>query len=92
MATRDIIVVGASAGGVDALVQLARDLPADFPASVFVVCHFPPTARSVLPAILSRSGPLPATHAADGERFVPGHIYVAPRIATCCSSRTGPCV
>ncbi len=78
MASRDIIVVGTSAGGVETLVRLVRGLPAGFPASVFVVCHVPPTARSVLPAILSRAGPLPATHAADGEAFVPGHIYVAP--------------
>src|SRR5205085_8246445 len=40
--------------------------------------HFPAGGRSVLPEILSRSGPLLATHAADGEPFRPGHIYVAP--------------
>jgi two-component system chemotaxis response regulator CheB len=78
MAGRDIIVVGASTGGVDALIRLVRGLPADFPASVFVVSHFPPGGMSVLPQILSRSGPLPAKHAADGEAFLPGHIYIAP--------------
>lgn len=78
MTSRDIIVVGASAGGVEALVEIARDLPAGFPASVFVVCHSPPGGQSVLPEILSRSGPLPATHAEDGEAFHPGHVYVAP--------------
>lgn len=78
MAIRDIVVVGASAGGVEALVQLARGLPPGLPASVFVVCHFSPTAHSALPEILSRAGPLLATHAADGEPFVPGHVYVAP--------------
>jgi two-component system chemotaxis response regulator CheB len=78
MPTRDIIVVGTSAGGVDALAQLASGLPAVFPASVFVVCHFPPGGHSILPEILSRSGPLLARHAADGEKFKPGHIYVAP--------------
>ncbi|MBN9121173.1 MAG: chemotaxis protein CheB [Planctomycetes bacterium] len=78
MAGRDIIVVGTSTGGVEALVELARGLPPGFPASVFVVCHFPPGGRSVLPEILSRAGPLTAKHAADGEPFYPGHIYVAP--------------
>jgi two-component system chemotaxis response regulator CheB len=78
MAVRDIIVIGASAGGGETLAQVVHGLPAGFPASVFVVCHFPPGGRSILPQILSRSGPLLATHAADGEPFHPGHIYVAP--------------
>lgn len=77
-AGRDIIAVGASAGGVDALVQLVRGLPTGFPASVFIVCHFPPGVRSVLPDILSRAGALLATHAIDEEAFFPGHVYVAP--------------
>lgn len=78
MAYHDIVVIGASAGGVEALTRLVRDLPPGLPASLFVVCHFPPSHRSVLPDILSRSGPLLATHAIDGEVFNPGHIYVAP--------------
>lgn len=78
MAGRDIIVVGASAGGIEALMLLARELPAGFPAAIFVVCHIPPANRSLLPDLLSRSGPLLASHAATGEHFYPGHIYVAP--------------
>ena len=78
MAVRDIIVIGTSAGGVDALARLVSGLPAGFLASLFVVCHFPPGGRSVLPEILSRSGRLLAAHARDGEVFVPGQIYVAP--------------
>jgi two-component system chemotaxis response regulator CheB len=78
MPSRDIIVVGASAGGVEALTQMVRGLPASLPASFFIVCHFPSGGRSVLPQILSRSGPLLAVHAADGEPFLPGQIYVAP--------------
>jgi len=74
----DIIAVGASAGGVEALSALARDLPGDLPASVFVVLHVPSQSTSVLPAILKRAGPLPARHPYDGERIEPGHIYVAP--------------
>jgi two-component system chemotaxis response regulator CheB len=78
MSGRDIIVVGASAGGVETLAELARGLPPGLPASLFVVCHFPPGGRSVLPQILSNAGPLLATHAIDGEPFHPGHVYVAP--------------
>jgi two-component system chemotaxis response regulator CheB len=78
MAGRDIIVIGASAGGIEALTLIARALPRGFPASLFVVCHFPPGGKSVLPDILSRAGPLLAVHPNDGDLFYPGHIYVAP--------------
>ncbi len=74
----DIIVVGASAGGVEALVEVARALPADLPAAVFVVLHIPPSGPSMLATILGRAGALPATTARDGELFHTGHIYVAP--------------
>jgi len=78
MAHRDIVVIGASAGGVEALTRLVRDLPPGLPASLFIVCHIAPTHRSMLPEILSRSGALLATHVIDGEPFHLGHIYVAP--------------
>jgi two-component system chemotaxis response regulator CheB len=78
MPARDIIVVGASAGGVESLCRLVQGLPAGLPATLFVVCHFPPAGRSVLPEILSRQGPLLVTHAQDGETFHPGQVYVAP--------------
>ena len=52
---RDIIVIGASAGGVEALSRLVQGLPPGLPAALFVVCHFPATGRSVLPEILSRT-------------------------------------
>lgn len=74
----DIIVIGASAGGVEAVTAVARGLPPDLAAAVFVVVHFPPWSRSVLPRILDRAGPLPAAHARDGEAIQPGRIYVAP--------------
>jgi two-component system, chemotaxis family, protein-glutamate methylesterase/glutaminase len=78
MAKRDLIVVGTSTGGVEALRRAVSGLPSGFPASVFVVCHVPGNHRSLLPEILSRAGPLLASHPADGEPFYPGHIYVAP--------------
>jgi two-component system, chemotaxis family, protein-glutamate methylesterase/glutaminase len=77
VAVRDIIVLGASAGGIEAAVQVVHKLPAGLPAAVFVVMHFPPTATSLLPQILERAGTLPASHAVHGERFEHGHIYVA---------------
>jgi len=78
MPERDIIVVGASAGGVETLTTLVRGLPPDLPAAMFVVLHFPAHATSLLPAILSRAGVLPARHAEDGEEIVNGRIYIAP--------------
>lgn len=74
----DLFVIGASAGGVEALVRLVRGLPAGLPASLFVVLHTPPESRSVLPEILNRTGPLPAAAAVDGEPIEHGRIYVAP--------------
>ena len=78
MPGHDIIVVGASAGGVEALSQLVTDLPADLPAAVFVVTHISPYGKSFLPDILSRKGALRAAHAQDGEAIANGRIYIAP--------------
>jgi two-component system chemotaxis response regulator CheB len=78
MAGRDIILIGASAGGVEALKALVRGLSADLPAAVFVVLHVTAEGPSHLPEILTRSGPLPAAHARDGERVHHGCIYIAP--------------
>jgi two-component system chemotaxis response regulator CheB len=78
MPPREIVVVGASAGGVEALAELAHGLPAGLPAAVFVVLHLPPDARSHLPEILNRAGSLPCSHAVDSGLIQRGHIYVAP--------------
>lgn len=78
MAKRDIVVIGASAGGVTALKELATALPPDFKAVIFVVLHLSPHSPSYLPEILNHAGPLKASHPTDGERMQPGHIYVAP--------------
>lgn len=58
--------------------MIARGLPADFPGSIFVVMHIPVQSQSLLPAILSRMGPLPAVHPVDGDPIKPGYIYTAP--------------
>jgi two-component system chemotaxis response regulator CheB len=78
MPGRDIVVIGASAGGVETLRSLVAGLPADLPAAVFVVVHFPIDQLSILPRILGRSGPLPAAHARSGEPIQASRIYVAP--------------
>jgi two-component system, chemotaxis family, protein-glutamate methylesterase/glutaminase len=78
MPGHDIIVVGASAGGVEAFSRLVADLPAGLPASVFMVLHIPPMAGSALPEILGRRAQLPVAHAIDGEPIEPARIYVAP--------------
>jgi two-component system, chemotaxis family, protein-glutamate methylesterase/glutaminase len=73
-----IVVIGASAGGVEAVSTIVRELPVSLPAAVFVTLHFPATGTSFLPRILARMGRLPVMHPRDGERLERGHIYVAP--------------
>jgi two-component system chemotaxis response regulator CheB len=75
---RPLVVIGASAGGVETLRTLVRGLPADLAAPVLIVLHISPAATSVLPSILDRAGPLPATTPRDGERLHAGRIYIAP--------------
>ncbi|MDX2231373.1 MAG: chemotaxis protein CheB [Leptolyngbyaceae cyanobacterium bins.349] len=78
MVGHNIIVVGTSAGGVETLTRLVQRLPANLPAAVFVVMHFPAFGVNVLPQILSRQGTLPAVHAAHNEAIQLGRIYIAP--------------
>ena len=73
-----LIAIGASAGGIEAIAQVTKALPPDLPAAVLIVVHFPAHGKSVLPKILNRYGPLPASHAEDGAAILPGHIYIAP--------------
>ena len=75
---RDLVVIAASAGGVEALINLVRELPAALRAALLVVLHRPPTRDSRLPRILRQAGALAATHAQDGEPIRTGQIYVAP--------------
>src|SRR3954463_12262124 len=78
MSVTRLVVVGASAGGIDALSRLAAGLPADFPAAVCVVLHTSAQSPGVLDGILNRAGKLPAHAVKGGERPQPGPIYVAP--------------
>ncbi len=74
-----IIVIGASAGGLDALTRLVAQLPKAFRAPVFIVNHMAPDAsgQALLDA-LRDNGNLPCSEARDGQSFKSGHIYVAP--------------
>jgi len=75
---QDVIVVGASAGGVAALPKLIESLPKDLPASVFIVLHISAQGPDLLPEIIRRTASLSVTHAVDGEKIRQGHGYVAP--------------
>jgi two-component system chemotaxis response regulator CheB len=74
----DLIVIGASAGGVETLRRVVAGLPADLPAAICVVVHIAPTSPSALAHILQRAGPLACRQAADGDTLRPGMILVAP--------------
>jgi two-component system, chemotaxis family, protein-glutamate methylesterase/glutaminase len=76
MNKRNIIVVGTSTGGVEALCELNKHLPQDLAASVFVVMHI--GTETMLPQILSRCGNLPAVIAEHKKRYKRGCIYCAP--------------
>jgi len=84
--TPSMVVIGASAGGVDAIRSLARALPADFAAAVCIVLHIG-SHKSELPWLLNQLGPLRASHPKDGDPIRPGEIQVAP----CDSLNLGRC-
>ena len=78
MPRKDIIVIGASAGGIEPVRTILAGLPPDFAGSLFVVMHTSPDAPGLLDVIFNRAGALAAVLANDGERIVPGRVYVAP--------------
>jgi two-component system chemotaxis response regulator CheB len=78
MPARDIIVIGASAGGVDAIRKLVSGFSADLPAAIFVTIHVTAKSDGVLPALITSASPLIAAHPKDGETIRTGRIYVAP--------------
>lgn len=73
---RDIVVIGASTGGIEALREVVQTLPPDFPGSIFVAMHIGPV--SLLPEILARSTKIKTVAARHGDQIQPGRIYVAP--------------
>jgi two-component system chemotaxis response regulator CheB len=77
MLTKRLVVIGASAGGIEALRDLVHGLPTDFAAPIAIVLHTSPQSPGLLHEILTRSGPLQAVEARDGERLQAGRIYVA---------------
>jgi two-component system, chemotaxis family, protein-glutamate methylesterase/glutaminase len=78
MGSNQIVVIGTSAGGIEALREIAASLPHDFPSPLCVVMHMSPESPGILDDILTRSGPLQAVMPRDGQRLAPGFIYVAP--------------
>lgn len=88
MTGHDIIVVGASAGGVEALTRLVNNLPPDLPAAIFVVLHISSQGTSVLPKILNRSvqkhqnASLQASHPLDHEKIQHGRIYIGNAVSS----------
>lgn len=79
MATHDIVVLGASAGGIETCGRLLDRLPADLPAAILIVQHLHPEQPSMLDQILGRFTALPVRFAEDGEAIHPGQVYIAPR-------------
>jgi two-component system chemotaxis response regulator CheB len=73
-----VVGIGASAGGVDALIRVVRQLPASFPAAICIVLHVPSSGRSLLAAILGRQTELEVVVAGDDQKLQPGRVYVAP--------------
>src|SRR4051812_11948376 len=78
MPTNHLVVIGTSAGGLDALRSLVAALPPEFPVAICVVIHTAPQSPGVIHEILSRSGQLPAVSPRNFQRIAAGHIYVAP--------------
>lgn len=75
---RDLVVMGASAGGVEVLTRVVKGLPTDLRAAICIVLHVAPGSPSMLAHILGRAGPLPCRAARDGERLRQGVVLVAP--------------
>jgi two-component system, chemotaxis family, protein-glutamate methylesterase/glutaminase len=78
MVNRDVVAIGTSAGGFEALLFLAKGFQKNFPASVLITIHLPSEFRSSLDEILTRAGPLRATFANEGEGIEKSRIYIAP--------------
>lgn len=85
----DVIAIGASAGGLEPLVEILEGLPPHFPAAILVVVHTAADGDGHLARILSRSSKLPVTFGRDGEPVTSGRVYVAPPDAHLLVTRRG---
>jgi two-component system chemotaxis response regulator CheB len=74
----EVVAIGASAGGVEALSRLLPELPTNFGPAVLVVVHVRPDSPSLLAELFAARCPLPVIEPNDKERIVGGTIYVAP--------------
>lgn len=78
MAGASLIVIGCSAGGIEALLTLVSGLPRHLGPALCIAQHLSPSRPSHLPAILTRLGTLPASFPADGARLLAGAIFLGP--------------
>jgi two-component system, chemotaxis family, protein-glutamate methylesterase/glutaminase len=78
MPAQDIIVIGGSAGGLEALSTMLGGLPRSLNAALVAVLHTSPQGGGVLPQVLERACTLPVKYPAEGESIQRGHVYVAP--------------
>jgi two-component system chemotaxis response regulator CheB len=76
---RDVVVIGASAGGVSALRELFGKLPSDLDAAIAVVLHRSPVVESALAPVLAWRSAIPVLEVIEARLLEPGYIYVAPR-------------
>lgn len=76
--TADILVIGSSTGGPEALLQMLKELPPDIRVPMLIVQHMPATFTGILAANITRLCGIAAAEAADGDRLEPGRVYVAP--------------
>jgi len=74
----DAVVIGCSAGGLEALREILPGLPADFPVPVIVVAHSGMDGDLLMAEVLERDCPLRVSGASEKEVAVPGHVYIAP--------------
>jgi two-component system, chemotaxis family, protein-glutamate methylesterase/glutaminase len=75
---RDIVVIGASAGGVQPILDLAKGLPPDLPASLFVAIHTSPDSYGFLPQLMGNATRLKCKYAEEGDQIRRGTIFIAP--------------
>ena len=78
MSGHDLIVMGASVGGIPAFRRLLADLPSDLPAGILIVQHASAGGPGLLAEVLGRNASLPVRQSREGEEIQPAHVYVAP--------------